>query len=152
MPDNIIHCEISKKKTGKKFSELHKWIDNKSLLKHLGIDHRRHRHYYNIRDEEIILSRWGAEGVIEWLFHIAIDNLETAQKRARKLEISENNYIQIAFGKESGFIYLDFEEVKKQDIIEKFTIGEINKHEIKEQRIKDIMERYGEPNNFATAS
>lgn len=90
MPNLKTHCAISKKRTNFKFEDLHKWIDKPT--KKLGINHRRERHYYNEEDENTIKAYWdkekgkgwGDKAIVEWLFHIAIDNLETAFKFSLK--------------------------------------------------------------------
>jgi hypothetical protein len=42
MPDHRTHCEQSYRKYGKKFSELHAWMD--APVKGLGVRHRLYRH------------------------------------------------------------------------------------------------------------
>ena len=42
MPSNEIHCAQSRKKYGKSFSDLHKWMDEPSKI--LGSNHRIIRH------------------------------------------------------------------------------------------------------------
>ena len=80
MPNFKEHCKISKKRTGKTFEELHKWMDEgQEYLKH---DHRLERHFYTEEYRKFIEEKWGEKAVVEWLFHIAIDNLETANKFA----------------------------------------------------------------------
>jgi hypothetical protein len=81
MPSVNVHCAISKKRTGNEFAELHEWIDKS---KKPGPDHRVKRHYYNVRDRNQIKKQWGEKAMIEWLFHIAIDNLDTAYKMSRQ--------------------------------------------------------------------
>jgi len=54
----------------------------------MGVNHRRKRHYFNVEDQRIIKDHWrktmgepwGERALVEWLFHIALDNLETAYK------------------------------------------------------------------------
>lgn len=83
MPELKVHCEISKERTkGEAYQELHKWMDEAS--KYIGHDHRLERHFYTQEYKDYITKRWGAKAVVEWLFHIAIDNLETAHKFAMK--------------------------------------------------------------------
>jgi hypothetical protein len=82
MPSVKTHCAISQKRTGNDFAELHKWIDEPT--KDLGSDHRIERHYYNDDDKNTIKRRWGEKAVIEWLFHIALDNLYTAFKMSKQ--------------------------------------------------------------------
>jgi hypothetical protein len=42
MPNHEEHCEESRRRYGKSFSELHRWMDEPSLM--LGTDHRMYRH------------------------------------------------------------------------------------------------------------
>lgn len=52
---------------------------------------------------------WGDKAVIEWLFHIAIDNISTAFKLS-KLHYGDNTYNIIEIGIEnSGFIHVNFD-------------------------------------------
>lgn len=86
MPKVTRHAAISKERTGYGFLELHSWIDEGA--EDIGVDHRKERHYFNLKDKEAIEGYWGrargpgwgSKAVIEWLFHIALDNLETAYK------------------------------------------------------------------------
>ena len=117
MPSLQAHCAISKQRTGFNFAELHRWIDNPPEAKHLGPDHRIKRHAFTIEDMETIKnfwelkkgSGWGEKAVIEWLFHIAIDNINTAFKLS-KSHYGENTYNLIKIGiSTSGFINVDFD-------------------------------------------
>ena len=85
MPSFRTHCAISKKRTGNGFAELHRWIDKPTTR--LGYDHRIERHHFNEADKNTIKRYWdskrkglGEKAVIEWLFHIALDNLVTVFK------------------------------------------------------------------------
>ena len=88
MPNLIAHCAISKQRTGFNFKELHQWIDNPPEVKYLGSDHRMERHAYTKDDMKTIKDYWngrkgpgwGEKAIIEWLFHIAIDNISTGYK------------------------------------------------------------------------
>ena len=81
-----VHCAISKERTGFDFKSLHEWID-KDCKKH-GVNHRRVNHAYNLKDANTIKKYWdkkkgdgwGDKAIQEWLFHIALDNLDTAFK------------------------------------------------------------------------
>ena len=110
------HCAISKQRTGFDFAKLHRWIDNPPEAKFLGADHRIERHAFTIEDRETIKKYWdskkgfgwGEKAVIEWLFHIAIDNISTAFKLSKKC-YGENTYNLIKIGiSKSGFINVDF--------------------------------------------
>jgi hypothetical protein len=54
------HCRISEWRTGKRFEELHRWIDEPQ--KEMGKKHRQKRH--SLSDIEEVRKRWGDEGVI----------------------------------------------------------------------------------------
>jgi len=115
MPNHKTHCAISKKRTGYDFSELHTWIDEPS--KKLGKNHRTVRHAWNETDKRTIKQYWdnkkgkgwGDKAVIEWLFHISLDNLSTAFKWS-KITYGENRYNYFELGlAESGYMYIDFD-------------------------------------------
>ncbi|MBI2667638.1 hypothetical protein HYX17_02600 [Candidatus Woesearchaeota archaeon] len=79
MTELNIHCEESKKRTGKEYRELHMWIDEPQ--KYLGKDHRKERHDPNNKeDSTFIFSKWSTEGYIEWLIHIIDDYKDTGKK------------------------------------------------------------------------
>jgi hypothetical protein len=114
MPNLATHCAISKKRTGFDFKELHEWIDSPAA--ELGYDHRTVRHAYNVKEERQIIDYWdkkkrgyGEKAVVEWLFHIAIDNMSTAFKKSYKVYGDKTfNYFEIGISK-SQYIYQDFE-------------------------------------------
>lgn len=58
---------------------------------------------------------WGQKAVIEWLFHIAIDNMDTAFKFSKKdFSYGKNAYNHMEFGlSRSGYIHCDFN--RKED-------------------------------------
>jgi hypothetical protein len=124
MPSNKIHCAISKKRTGHTFEELHQWIDKPS--EESGVDHRRERHNYDKKDEEYIRNYWekkeglGDKAVVEWLFHIALDNLCTSFKESHKI-YKNNTYNFYTIGlHESGYINLDFHHFPDDELNKKF--------------------------------
>lgn len=81
MPNVNTHCKISKTRTkGNEFRELHEWMDEPQ--KFLGHNHRIERHSFHEGYKKYIEEEWGTKAVVEWLFHIALDNLETANKFA----------------------------------------------------------------------
>jgi hypothetical protein len=61
MPSLRRHCKISELRTGERFEELHRWIDE--YQKEMGRNHRKKRHSLN--DIEEVRKSWGDEGVIE---------------------------------------------------------------------------------------
>jgi len=80
MPNKETHCKISKKRTNDEFRKLHEWMDE--ATKYLKHNHRLERHFFTQEYKEFIEKEWGKKAVVEWLFHIALDNLETANKFA----------------------------------------------------------------------
>jgi hypothetical protein len=104
------------KRTGNDFAELHRWIDEPT--RRLGYDHRMERHNLNEDDKNTIKKYWGEKAVIEWLFHIAIDNLYTAFKMSSKsLSYGDKTYNLMEFGlSKSGFIHCDFNRVGDDEL------------------------------------
>jgi len=122
MPSVRKHCEMSKQRTGHSFFKLHKWIDR--YQDSLGVDHRQKRHAFTRFDESRIIDFWdfemdfelGDKAVVEWLFHNAIDNLETAFKKSKRCYGNKRyNYIKIGFS-ESGEIYLDCQRLREKTL------------------------------------
>jgi hypothetical protein len=123
MPRFRTHCAISKKRTGNDFAELHRWIDEPT--KRLGYEHRIERHFLNEDDKDTIKRYWdakeeglGEKAVIEWLFHIALDNLATAFRMSIKsFSYGHKTYNLMQFGlSKSGYIHCDFERVDEGDL------------------------------------
>jgi hypothetical protein len=123
MPSFRTHCAISKKRTGNDFAELHRWIDEPTIR--LGYDHRMESHYFNEDDKNTIKRYWdakrdglGEKAVIEWLFHIALDNLATAFRMSNKsFSYGHKTYNLMQFGlSKSGYIHCDFERVDERDL------------------------------------
>ena len=128
MPNLIAHCAISKQRTGFNFRELHRWIDNPPEAKFLGSDHRMERHAYTKEDMNTIKKYWnrkkgpdwGEKAIIEWLFHIAIDNISTAFKLS-KSHYGENTYNLIEIGiATSGFINVKFNRASDNQLRDNF--------------------------------
>lgn len=128
MPGLKTHCAISKKRTGYSFSDLHKWIDESS--KQYGYNHRRVRHSFNKKEAEQIKKYWdnkkgkgwGQKAVIEWLFHIALDNLDTAFRWSKKeWSYGTNAYNFMEFGlNRNGFIHCNFKKYDERDFTDLF--------------------------------
>lgn len=91
-----IHCKISKLRTRNEFRELHQWMDEG--IKYLKHDHRLERHFFIQEYKDFIKEKWGGKAVVEWLFHIALDNLETANKFAVQEYNKAFEEISISFG------------------------------------------------------
>ncbi len=79
MCEGFVHRILSKQRTGKDYAELHTWIEGDSK----GVGHRAERHHYSTKLRKEIFEKYGAEGVGEWLFHIALDNLNTLSKHEK---------------------------------------------------------------------
>ena len=133
MPNLKTHCAISKKRTGFAFKELHEWIDSPSS--NLGYDHRTVRHAYNVKEEKQIIDYWdrkkgrgwGEKAVVEWLFHIAIDNLSTAFKKSYKVYGNKTyNYFEIGISS-SKYIFQDFKALDESKLANHFEGGIIDK-------------------------
>ena len=75
----------------------------------LGKDHRIHRHALNQNDLDYVKERFGGDkAIVEWLFHSAIDSLETAYKISKQVYgDSSYNFIMVGFAK-NGFIHAAF--------------------------------------------
>lgn len=128
MPNLKAHCAISYQRTGFSFEELHQWIDNPPDAKYLGSDHRIERHAYTKEDMNTIKDYWdrrkgpgwGEKAIIEWLFHIAIDNISTAFKYS-KSHYGKNTYNLIEIGiATSGFINVKFNRASDKQLKNKF--------------------------------
>ena len=106
MPSVDIHCRISKRRTkGEEFRELHKWMDEGT--KYLKHNHRLERHFFTQEYKDYIEEKWGARAVVEWLFHIAIDNLETANKFATYIYGKIFDEVTFKFDKKN-IVHCDF--------------------------------------------
>ena len=122
MPSLKTHCAISRKRTGNDFAELHRWIDEPTGK--LGSEHRTKRHHYNERDKDTIKGFWDARGglgekaVIEWLFHIALDNLSTAFNMSKQsFSYGDKTYNLMEFGlNKSGYIHCNFARVDEGEL------------------------------------
>ena len=110
MPNVRTHCAISQQRTGFAFGELHEWIDEGA--KTTGVDHRKERHHFNLADQKVIRGRWGEKAIIEWLFHIALDNIDTAYKMSLKAgSYGRNTYNYMTFHLQpNGFIECTFDK------------------------------------------
>ena len=128
MPSLRVHCAMSKERTGRDFKELHEWMD--APYKKYGHNHRLKRHAYTERDEKFIREHWdkkqkglGDKAVVEWLFHIAIDNLSTSFKKAKRTYGKRAyNYFIFGLSHHTRFIRFDFDrltEHKLEDIFDK---------------------------------
>jgi len=117
-------CAINKKRTGFAFGELHEWIDMDAKGK--GVDHRKERHYFNLKDQKTIKDYWdetkgkggGEKAIVEWLFHIALGNVETAYRPSLKeCSYGQNTYncIEVVL-KPRGYIDCDFKRLADEQV------------------------------------
>jgi hypothetical protein len=120
-----IHCAISKKRTGEDFKELHQWIDGPYKIK--GMNHRSERHFYNKMDEKTIKEFWDKKGkkgdvaVVEWLFHIALDNLNTAFRFDKKMRGTKaKNYFEFGLTEASRYVCFDFDCLSDMELERRF--------------------------------
>jgi len=119
MPSFAVHCKLSEIRTGKKFEDLHRWMD--APHEDLGVDHRTERHAYTRADEQFVRQKWGEKAVVEWLFHIAIDNLDTAFKKAKTVYGGDRAYNFFRFGIASdNFVYIDSEALDDDQLQDEF--------------------------------
>jgi hypothetical protein len=119
----MLACAISKKRTGNDFAELHRWIDEPK--RKYGYNHRIIRHSYTEDDKNTIRKYWDEKGkglgektIVEWLFHIAIDNLDTAFKMSSQSFSYGNkayNFMQFGLNR-SGYIHCDFDRVDDKEL------------------------------------
>lgn len=86
---------MSKERTGQSYKELHIWIDEPRQW--LQADHRIERHSYNRSIKEYVEQRWGKGAIVEWLLHIAVDNMDTALKFARKAPRGQRKALILRF-------------------------------------------------------
>ncbi|MEM4244590.1 MAG: hypothetical protein QXR60_00060 [Candidatus Nanoarchaeia archaeon] len=63
-------------RTGKTYKDLHIWMDE--YHKEMGRNHREMRHCIEYLQE--VKSKWGDEGVIEYLIHVIADYKDTNYK------------------------------------------------------------------------
>ena len=119
MPTVEEHCKISLERTKGKndYRELHEWMDEPQ--KFLGMNHRMERHVDNEIYREFIRRRWGDRAIVEWLFHIAMDNLVTAYKISNYLYQTLYNYYRLTLISH-GEIVIDFPKLSDAELIRRF--------------------------------
>jgi hypothetical protein len=120
MPSLEHHCDISIKRTDKDYRDLHKWVDENSTER--GVNHRTERHSYTTELKDIVSRRFGgAEAVSEWLFHIALDNLDTSVLNDYKYKHFGNrrNFFKFGFAPHD-WIYYDEDDLDEGQMIEEF--------------------------------
>ncbi len=119
MPSVEEHCRISLDRTKGKndYRALHEWMDEPQ--KFLGINHRIERHVDSEAYREFIKFKWGEKAIVEWLFHIAIDNIVTAFKTSNQIYHTSYNYYRIAL-LYRGEIVVGFEKHTETELIRRF--------------------------------
>lgn len=144
MPSLWTHCAISKKRTGKDYKELHKWIDGAK-----GIDHRQVNHFYTTKLKNIVSENFdGAEAVGEWLFHVALDNLATSIKNDKKNLKKKDNLFKFGF-EDNGFIHFEQQKLESDKLQKEFNDGydpnhyeKINQELIQEMKDAGVWEAH----------
>ena len=118
MPKGKIHQAISKRRTGKTYTKLHRWIDDNK--DDSGVNHRSKNHFYTEDLRKYIYINFGGhEAVSEWLFHLALDNLDTSITNDWMHKISDNNFHRFGF-KGNGFIFYDEEDLNEDELKDEF--------------------------------
>jgi len=118
MPNWKTHFAISKARTEDNFKELHKWIDENK--EDSGVNHRSKNHYYSEELKDIVSKRFGGPiAVSEWLFHIALDNLDTSVTNDWMHNLSDSNIHKFGF-RADGFIFYEENEVDDEFLINEF--------------------------------
>jgi len=119
MPSNRVHCAISMKRTGKTYQELHSVIDDNKEDR--TANHRSKNHYYTNELKDYIYKRFSrAETVSEWLFHIALDNLDTYITNEWNYNKNTFNFIKFGFA-DNDFIHCEEEELDEEEMAEEFS-------------------------------
>jgi len=118
MPNWKTHFALSEKRTKKFYEELHKWIDENSE-DDLSVNHRNNgRHVYTEKNRKFVFDNFGGnEAVSEWLFHIAIDNLDTFVTNDWINKVSDNNFHVFGF-KDNGFIFYNEDFLYEEELEE----------------------------------
>jgi len=118
MPNWKTHFAISKQRTNNSYERLHKWIDDNKDER--GVNHRSKNHYYTEELREFVFENFGGdEAVSEWLFHIALDNLDTSVTNDWMNNLTNNNFHKFGFA-ENGFIYYNEDELDEEEMKEEF--------------------------------
>jgi hypothetical protein len=118
MPSGKHHQAISKIRTGSSYARLHSWIDQGSEER--GVNHRNKNHYYTEDLRKYISDNFGGpEAVSEWLFHIALDNLDTSVTNDWMHKVSDSNFHKFGFTYD-GFIFYDEEKLSLDDLDDEF--------------------------------
>ncbi len=69
--------------------------------------------------ENLSKKQWGEKAVVEWLFHIAIDNIVTAYRASN--EVYETAYNYYKFGlPDHGELVIDFDKLSNAELLRRF--------------------------------
>lgn len=95
------------------FKELHEWIDEDNDDR--GVNHRSKKHYYTKELKDEVSKKFGgAQAVSEWLFHIALDNLDTYYTNEWNFNNKRKNFIKFGFSR-SGYIFCEEGQIEDED-------------------------------------
>ena len=118
MPNNKVHCAISKKRTGETYKAMHQWIDDSKDER--GVNHRTKNHAYSDELKNYVSNNFGGpKAVSEWLFHIALDNLDTSVTNDWNHLKVDNNFHKFGF-EPDGYIHYEEEELNDEEMEEEF--------------------------------
>lgn len=118
MPNQRTHRAISKIRTNKTYEELHKWIDDNNEER--GVNHRNKNHAYTDELKNFVSNKFGgSEAVSEWLFHIALDNLDTSVINDWNYVKNDRSFFKLGFMPD-GFICYHEEELDKEELEDEF--------------------------------
>jgi hypothetical protein len=118
MPNSKTHFAISKIRTGKTFESLHKWIDENKEDR--GVNHRAKNHFYTDELKNFVSNNFGGpRAVSEWLFHIALDNLDTSVINDWNYAEEDRNFFKFGFG--DKFIFYDDKELDPDELESEFS-------------------------------
>ncbi|MBM3304074.1 MAG: hypothetical protein FJY76_03175 [Candidatus Aenigmarchaeota archaeon] len=116
MPKWETHFALSIQRTGRPYKELHIWIDNNKNER--GVDHRAENHAYTTAVKDFVFKKFGgAEAVSEWLFHVALDHLDTLMMNEWNFTspAKQTNLLHFGF-KKNGYIFFAEEEVTEEQM------------------------------------
>ena len=88
MPSHEEHCQDSLKRYGKRFDELHRWLDEPSTM--LAKGHRIHRHD-PVTTPKLAKELFGEFADQACIDHIRLDRLEERRLRKEKAKKKQKN-------------------------------------------------------------
>jgi hypothetical protein len=105
MPSHEEHCQDSLKRYGKRFDDLHRWLDEPSTL--MGTNHRIHRHD-PVTTPKLAKELFGEFADQAALDHIRLDELERRKQRKKKAKKA-----QVGYWKTHKYSKLNIENIVK---------------------------------------